>query len=239
MNFVFLSVLFFILHESSKKDGNSNYRVLIKDMYILHLLERSYWQIRLKYFQPENRLARLPWIVHRTATCHRRFSTKYKYFDITWFIIATFYGSSKSLTNDGLKGGSSFREITSCQLMCLKKLWFIICSASSGPDPNRCDTCLCNQCAEHVIRFLNTYTVLPRRTIPLITSVSSLSRLVLGTAGGTAFLAKFSQWFFSCRLPWTVAVNKKTYVHTGSYYPIRCWYISINLSLYVIRVPFQ
>lgn len=48
------------------------------------------------------------------------------------------------LTNDGLKGGSNFRDITSCQLICSKKLWFIICSASSGPDPNLCDTCLCN-----------------------------------------------------------------------------------------------
>lgn len=47
-------------------------------------------------------------------------------------------------TNDGLKGGSNFRDITSCQLICSKKLWFIICSASSGPDPNLCDTCLCN-----------------------------------------------------------------------------------------------
>lgn len=29
---------------------------------------------------------------------------------------------SMILTNDGLKGGSNFRDITSCQLICSKKL---------------------------------------------------------------------------------------------------------------------
>lgn len=53
-----------------------------------------------------------------------------------------YISSTKRFTSDGLKGGSNFREITSSQLMCLKKLWCIICSASSGPDPNLWPTCL-------------------------------------------------------------------------------------------------
>lgn len=54
-------------------------------------------------------------------------------------------------TNEGLNGGSSLREITSFQLMCLKKLCFVISSASSEPEPNLCTTCLCKKTTKSIV----------------------------------------------------------------------------------------
>lgn len=66
--------------------------------------------------------------------------------------------TSSSLVNLGLKGGSSFRDNTSSQMICSKNLCTFICSASDEPDPNRCKTCLCREV---------DYTILKRKILPL------------------------------------------------------------------------
>ena len=49
--------------------------------------------------------------------------------------------TSSSDAKTGLKGGSSFLEITSAHLMCLKKGWVLIGSASAAPLPRRWEIC--------------------------------------------------------------------------------------------------
>lgn len=52
--------------------------------------------------------------------------------------------TSSSLVSLGLNGGSNFRAMTSFQLICLKKRWFLTGSASQGPDPSLWGTCRFN-----------------------------------------------------------------------------------------------
>ena len=103
---------------------------------------------------------------------------------------------SSSEARTGLKGGSSFLEMTSAHLMCLKKGWVLIGSASAAPLPRRWEIC----------RFKNFLSVTNKNDIHyddhLLYEVSSIRCEV----GGQVQLPL--QDFFDCFFPAVTGLRK-------------------------------
>lgn len=131
--------------------------------------------------------------------------------------------TSSSLVKVGLNGGSNFRDMTSCHLMCLKNEWLLICSASDGAEPNLWETCLWGKkktlkikrgpfvflCFVVRLNLVDLTGNEGDQFVPWAICGSSPERPRLNKAEDSVCTREFSQSFFYGCSRWTVAAKNR------------------------------